>query len=321
MAAAERGGGGGGGVDDEVAELWPAARRGDAAALERLSRLAKARDSHAATAAAVEARGGSGALTRVLSLGGDAADAAAALLGALAAPPKSEERRELSEFRLAAGVSVRLYELSYDHVDAEGSRVWTAALVLANRTAAREPDVRGRSVLELGAGCGVNGLAAAKLGASRVVITDFLPDMLANLRDNVALLDGPAAGVCEVSHLDWASDEEPAAEAFDVILAADCVLGAYHSVELLPSVVKRRLAPGGVALFSLRVRQNEHRVEAFVAALERAGLEVVRDAVSEEEASLAGAGCDASQAALSVLTAGTGLEVLTATLPGGGARE
>ena len=47
--------------------------------------------------------------------------------------------------------------------------------------------VRGCSVLEIGAGCGACGILAAKLGAQRVVLGDYVGAVLQNLRDCVHL--------------------------------------------------------------------------------------------------------------------------------------
>ncbi len=60
---------------------------------------------------------------------------------------------------------------------------------------------RNLKILELGAGTGLVGLAAAQLGAARVQITD-LPYALANIQSNV---DRNAAGssTVEVRALDW----------------------------------------------------------------------------------------------------------------------
>ena len=59
----------------------------------------------------------------------------------------------------------------------------------------------GRSVIELGAGCGLPGFAAHLAGASRVCLTD-LPINLPRLQELVALNEAPPSAVC-VQALDW----------------------------------------------------------------------------------------------------------------------
>jgi predicted nicotinamide N-methyase len=47
--------------------------------------------------------------------------------------------------------------------------------------------VRGKAVLEIGAGCGLNGLVALQVGASEVVLTDVEGPVLLNLAACVAM--------------------------------------------------------------------------------------------------------------------------------------
>ena len=62
------------------------------------------------------------------------------------------------------------------------------ALARCCREMASQPSiVRGCSVLEIGAGCGACGILAAKLGARRVVLGDYVGAVLQNLRDCVHL--------------------------------------------------------------------------------------------------------------------------------------
>jgi predicted nicotinamide N-methyase len=89
---------------------------------------------------------------------------------------------------------------------------------IANRCALQ---IRGKSVLELGAGCGLVGIAACVLGAERVILTD-LPYTMELMRTNVAKND--ASGTAECRLCDWLKPPE-----FDeswrsnVLLVADCV--------------------------------------------------------------------------------------------------
>ncbi|KAK9830946.1 hypothetical protein WJX81_000881 [Elliptochloris bilobata] len=123
-----------------------------------------------------------------------------------------------------------------------GTTVWDASIVLAKwleRNARKgelsREKLRGKAVLELGAGMGLAGFACALLGA-RVMLTDtaaVLPLLARNyeanlspaaLRSSGSELAG-AVGPVEVRELDWFQPEQVAAAGgpYDFILAADCV--------------------------------------------------------------------------------------------------
>merc|ERR1712203_831739 len=96
--------------------------------------------------------------------------------------------------------------------ESTGAQVWPAAVALANyfadctaAAAATSDSARsardclaGRSVLELGAGAGLVGLAASALGARRVLLTD-VASALPALRQNVRLnTDRDEPGGCAI---------------------------------------------------------------------------------------------------------------------------
>ena len=88
------------------------------------------------------------------------------------------------------------------------------------------------SVLELGAGIGVPGLHAAKLGAQRVVLTDYHPRVLARLAHNCALngLDES----CTVERLEWGVD---LASAWPGLLIGADLAATSRSARLLAGTV------------------------------------------------------------------------------------
>ncbi|KAG1359143.1 hypothetical protein COCNU_08G005890 [Cocos nucifera] len=100
-----------------------------------------------------------------------------------------------------------------------GSWLWESALYLAKWMAGEgraHLDLAGKTVLELGAGTGLPGLAAAVLGAARVVLTDvalLLPGLRANVEVN------GLEGQVEVRELRWGQEE--AGEEVDVVVMSD----------------------------------------------------------------------------------------------------
>ncbi len=94
------------------------------------------------------------------------------------------------------------------------AKIWPASLALAHALNAREDK---GSLLEIGAGCGVVGLAAAACGFRKVVVSDINEDALLFARIN-ALQNGLADRV-EVVRLDICDPEPPTG--FDVIAGAE----------------------------------------------------------------------------------------------------
>ena len=106
---------------------------------------------------------------------------------------------------------------------------WASGLVLARWLAERPEWVRGKRVLDFGAGSGVAAIAAAKAGATEVVACDLDPLAIASCRANAAL-----NGV-ELSYsLDFFAEEDR----FDLVIVAD-VLYDRANLPLLDAFLSR----------------------------------------------------------------------------------
>lgn len=110
-------------------------------------------------------------------------------------------------------------------VASTADQVWPSSRMLA--ASLHGPDAVlnccGKSVLELGAGCGLAGFSAWRAGTSSVCLTD-LEENLPRLRQ-IAALNGASAASVRVVALDW-TQPLPASIAsahFDVVLAADVI--------------------------------------------------------------------------------------------------
>jgi len=122
---------------------------------------------------------------------------------------------------------------------------WASGLVLARWLAQRPEWVRGRRVLDFGAGSGVAAIAAARAGAAEVVACDLDPLALQACRAN-AELNGVAMG--------YSDDFFAEADRFDLILVAD-VLYDHANLPLLDQFLSR----GREALVAdSRVRDFRH---------------------------------------------------------------
>ncbi|GAA5844591.1 hypothetical protein JCM9279_006358 [Rhodotorula babjevae] len=83
-----------------------------------------------------------------------------------------------------APITVRLPPQAVNSLFAH--HAWDGGIRMADALALGELDVAGEDVLELGAGAGISGLMAARMGARRVVLSDYDdPTLVANLRSNI----------------------------------------------------------------------------------------------------------------------------------------
>jgi predicted nicotinamide N-methyase len=122
------------------------------------------------------------------------------------------------------------------------TEIWAAGQALAEYLA-RGPALRG-PVLELGAGVGLVGIAAALRGAN-VLQTDRVSDAMRTARVNAARcgVDGRVQAVVA----DWRA--WPVRQHFRMVLGADIIYRpALHAA--LRSVLRRTLPPGGTALLA-----------------------------------------------------------------------
>jgi predicted RNA methylase len=165
--------------------------------------------------------------------------------------------------------------------DQTGGVIWGASLVLgrwiASSTELRQ-QIEGQTVCELGAGCGLAGLAAACFAKpARVVLSDSNLSTLVNLRTNVANnADEIKAVELQVLQLDWSLVGHGDSRTFRpppvrVVLGADLVYDD-SSPALLVSVLDNLCEPGGLFLHAYpRTTPARVGVFEFVTLLQAAG--------------------------------------------------
>ncbi|HEX7780503.1 MAG TPA: 50S ribosomal protein L11 methyltransferase [Vicinamibacterales bacterium] len=122
-------------------------------------------------------------------------------------------------------------------------------------------DVKGRHVVDVGTGSGVLALAAARLGASRILALDSDPDALAAASENLRLNDLTPA--IELRQTDLASAADSVSDQFDVVLAN---LTGGLLVRHVRTLLRLALPDGALIVSGLEAAEADDVRTAFAAA-------------------------------------------------------
>ncbi|MBQ9405645.1 MAG: 50S ribosomal protein L11 methyltransferase [Desulfovibrio sp.] len=142
------------------------------------------------------------------------------------------------------------------------AKIWPGSFVLGRLLRKYEP--KGTTLLELGAGCGVLSLVAARYGFARILLTDVVEQALLFARANV-LRNGLSKRIA-TARLDVAAPGQSTilATGFDRIAASEILyLDELHRP--LVKFVARHLAPGGKAFFCTDMARAKPRFAKLAA--------------------------------------------------------
>ncbi|KAI9321209.1 putative methyltransferase-domain-containing protein [Dichotomocladium elegans] len=154
-----------------------------------------------------------------------------------------------------------------------GFKTWGAAPLLAKKLIQQKliPDMASRSVLELGTGTGLVGLACDKLGAAELIMTDYHQSVLSNVTTNVALNESNAR-ILELDFIKVAKDEAPEwkGRTFDVVIASDLLYEMEHA-QYLPIAVDKLMENEFHFMIPLRPTHT-NEVNVFEETMKKLGL-------------------------------------------------
>ncbi|XP_056131216.1 EEF1A lysine methyltransferase 3-like [Lampris incognitus] len=140
--------------------------------------------------------------------------------------------------------------------------VWDAALQLCHFFEQQSFDLRGKRIIELGAGTGIVGILAALLGAD-VTLTDLplaVPQLKANVSANMPITGWPSV-TPTVLPLSWGQDQLSFPSNWDLVLGADIVYLTETYPLLLETLV--HLSKNGAVVFLSSKMRKEHGTPGF----------------------------------------------------------
>ncbi|PUU83091.1 putative methyltransferase-domain-containing protein [Tuber borchii] len=165
-----------------------------------------------------------------------------------------------------------------------GLKTWASSYLLSKRLPLLGLPTFSPSAkaLELGAGTGLVGLAAAAIFKIPILLTD-LPDIVPNLQHN-ANTNSASGTTVSVSVMDWRDGVDEVVsegEKYDLVLAADPLYSPEHP-RLLVGMVRKWLKKGthGRAVVEMPLRDGYGSERGdFRSRMERAGLEIKSEGV------------------------------------------
>jgi predicted nicotinamide N-methyase len=162
-------------------------------------------------------------------------------------------------------------------IDITGLMVWPASSFLCEYIIKNRKIFKKQKVVELGAGCGIGGLVAAKY-ASEVLITDGNELVMQAVRENI---DKNPSRTCNIRSLKlkWGQEDSSLMQQFPIIIASDVVYKTEFFIALF-NTVKNLLAPGSDSKFILGFAKRFPTLETYI---EKAATEAQLRLVKVEE--------------------------------------
>lgn len=161
-----------------------------------------------------------------------------------------------------------------------GFVMWPSAVALATWLISNPKVIQGKTVLELGAGCGLVGLVAASLQAKKITLSDFNQFVVKNLAANLELngLDGEAERLDfyqqDAKRHGWVtSSSGDTMEPVDVILASDVICQPEDAFAVARTIAGA-LKEGGTGIVVSADSKHRFGVEKFIEACNLVGLDV-----------------------------------------------
>ncbi len=177
-----------------------------------------------------------------------------------------------------------------EKLDTTGLGIWSASIVMARWMASKAILGRfdGKNVLELGAGCGVPGLALAQYSDAKIVyMTDYNPATLENLKYNIDInanrpctksRAGDWLERVKASSIDWSDESTWPEEKMDYVIGSDLIYQK-SIVPLLKKVVNGLVKNDGRFLYTCPSDGRDGLVE-FIDAMKKEGFHCVSEEIA-----------------------------------------
>jgi len=203
-----------------------------------------------------------------------------------------EERKTLLIRELPIANADNPFDEGEEKLDTTGLGIWSASLVMARWMASKAILGRfdGKNVLELGAGCGVPGLALAQYSdASVVYVTDYNPATMDNLKYNIDInanrpctksRAGDWLERVKAASIDWADESTWPKEKMDYVIGSDLIYQK-SIVPLLKKVVNGLIKDDGRFLYTCPSDGRDGLTE-FISTMKKEGFHCTSEEIAPQ---------------------------------------
>jgi len=163
--------------------------------------------------------------------------------------------------------------------DTTGLSIWCASLIMARwmSSPSISSRLKGKKILELGAGCAVPSLAAALYSEAKLIlISDLNPDTVRNIQHNIHLNKTNLSLDVDIRSLalDWINHSTWPSEKLDYILGSDLIYQASTAL-ILKKIIRHLLKPNGSFFYVAPKDYFRQGLEDFISALKCDGFRCI----------------------------------------------
>mmetsp|Transcript_33755 Transcript_33755/g.57346 ORF Transcript_33755/g.57346 Transcript_33755/m.57346 type:complete len:574 (+) Transcript_33755:202-1923(+) len=222
---------------------------------------------------------------------------------------RGNEESEIASDKDSERPSVLIRELPIAHADnpfgqkpiedTTGLGIWCASLVMSRWLASPSMvgQMQNKTILELGAGCGIPALTCAIYGTpASVTITDLNPETIDNLRYNIELNADKnkrwnndknddvktTTTIITGSSIDWGDESTyPTHKKLDYVICSDCIYQK-DIVPLLKKVVTGLLHPNHGTFLYVAPEGGRDGLPEFIAAMKTEGFTCTKEEIAPE---------------------------------------
>ena len=171
--------------------------------------------------------------------------------------------------------SIKLFE-DFENDTANGTRLWEAGMLLSCYFEREvKSSMKGKRILEVGAGTGLVSIYLGRLGAARILACDYNQIVFDLLKLNI--VENEVSDNVEARKFDWGDEshvDAVAAEEWDLVIGADCVFSLAATKPLVACLDRLIKSPDIVGYQSIETR-DDAVTAAFLEGIRNHGLDVV----------------------------------------------